>query len=191
METKFKEGKTYDNRFVLCYLLTHCMNGTSPIQTPVLILTSLENKRPCILVTLLVLQECHKERVQKYRRTVDRTCVHVFINLRSTNTPFRPVPLIRLPPHTPLSHPLPPLRRRRIFLCCYCCCRCVKERECRSTVRLTELAITSLTLGVQILLSDECCPRFTMMASSLLLCCLLYTSPSPRDSLRSRMPSSA
>ena len=109
--------------------------------------------------------------MQKYRRTVDRTCVHVFTNFRSANTPFRPVPLIRLPPHTPLSHPLPPLRRRRIFLCCYCCCSCVKERECRSTVRLTELVITSLTLGVQILLSDECCPRFTMMASSLLLCC--------------------
>ena len=152
----------------------HCMNGTSPRQTPVHILTSLANKRPCILVTLLVLLECHKERVQKYRRTVDRTCVHVFINRRSADTPFRPMPPIRLPPHTPLSHPLPPLRRRRIFLCCYCCCSCVKERECRSTVRLTELAITSLTLGVQILLSDECCLRFTMMASSLLLYCYCW-----------------
>ena len=83
------------------------MNGTSPRQTPVHILTSLANKRPCILVTLLALYDCHKERVQKYRRTVDRTCVHVFINLRSADTPFRPVPPIRLPPHTTPFPPAP------------------------------------------------------------------------------------
>ena len=33
--------------------------------------------------------------------------------------------------------------------------------------------------------------EFAIKSKSLLICCLLYTSPSPRDGLLSRMPSSA
>ena len=34
-------------------------------------------------------------------------------------------------------------------------------------------------------------PRFSVLASAVAMTCLLYTSPSPRDRTRSRMPSSA
>ena len=40
-------------------------------------------------------------------------------------------------------------------------------------------------------LSDDCEVRQVVFADGLLSICLLYTSPSPRDRTRSRMPSSA
>ena len=54
---------------------------------------------------------------------------------------------------------------------------------------LTE--IVSLDMGVKVRTADNGTAQMTFEDGSSLLICLLYTSPSPRDRQKSRMPSSA
>ena len=74
-------------------------------------------------------------------------------------------------------------------------------RSRRQAVTSTVLAVGSAVLGIsvmQLVTGSALLPRFVVFGSTVpvagwaLLCtCLLYTSPSPRDGLLSRMPSSA
>ena len=62
--------------------------------------------------------------------------------------------------------------------------RWVLLQSCSLTARQATALLTSIG-------KDECKLRVLDLSANDLSCCLLYTSPSPRDRTRSRMPSSA
>ena len=66
--------------------------------------------------------------------------------------------------------------------------RAYKARMLWTVCGVLALAATYL-LWTNVSLSDAAVNEWTMR--NMFLCCLLYTSPSPRDMRRSRMPSSA
>ena len=72
----------------------------------------------------------------------------------------------------------------------------LEKRSIRGTLLLAEEGINGTISGIETDLLDflnwlQKDPRFSDLDYKLSYHCLLYTSPSPRDRTRSRMPSSA
>ena len=73
----------------------------------------------------------------------------------------------------------------RVFDICHGCRRCVSL--CDSFPTLFDLVDESTTMEVDGVDKKD----YMSVVDQCFMCCLLYTSPSPRDRTRSRMPSSA
>ena len=71
--------------------------------------------------------------------------------------------------------------------------RGITYRELAHELQLSESAVKQMFSSGNMTLArlDRICEILSMDLADLLQACLLYTSPSPRDRTRSRMPSSA